>query len=255
MKFRKFIEENNFQHWDQKPLSGYIYDGVFDLNFFNLLKNNVNQILSLETHTTFMTNNCVLNVDDQQYKLGSSIVFGRDQVVIFDYTFNLDWFNQTNESIRPWIMNQVNTDVGPIFNKVIDTVYNMEPFKQNPNDWVIYRLHLNHLKTNEFLTLHYDGNRAYINKAGNDTRLYSVTFYLHDHVPNMGGEIWSVNGFVYKPVANSAIAITGSSCLHGVTANMDNKPRQAFTLRIIHKDDLYLPGSAESNIWSINTLR
>ncbi len=255
MNYKTFVEENNFEHWDQKPLSGYIYDNVFDPKFFNLLKNSVNQILLTGSTTTFMTNNCALNVDGKQYKLGSSKVFGRDQVVIFDYTYNLDWFNQTNDSIRPWIMSQLQNDTGPIFTKVIDTVYNMEPFKQNPDDWVAFRLHFNHLKTDEFLSLHYDSNRNYISKAGNDIRLYSVTFYLNDHIPDMGGELWSVNGFVYKPIANSAIAITGASCFHGITANMNDELRQAFTLRMIHKDDLYLPGSAEQNIWSINTLQ
>jgi hypothetical protein len=81
-----------------------------------------------------------------------------------------------------------------------------------------------------------------------------LTFYLHDHVQNCGGELYSLSGYVYEPKQNEAISINGNGAVHGVNSNMskDKKPRLAFTVRWAHKDDLYLPGSPEKSMWSID---
>lgn len=253
MLIEKFVESTNYSHWDQEPLSGYIYTEVYNNHFLNLLKRNVYGILTSSSTKTFMTNNLVMNVDGKQTKLASSTVFGRNQNVIFDYTFDLNWYQQTTNTIKKFVDSKIASDISPLFQKVVHTIYNVEPFSNNPESWVIYRCHLNNLQQGELLGLHYDGNANIFNTTVSKNRMYSITTYLYDHVENKGGELWSVNGFVYKPKANSMLAIKGVNCLHGVTANMNESPRHAFTVRIAHKDDFYLPGK-DNFIWKLNTL-
>ena len=67
----------------------------------------------------------------------------------------------------------------------------------------------------------------------------------------MGGELWSPNGFVFKPKENSALLVNGHQAIHGVNVNMNTEPRLAFTLRIAHKDDLFLPGSKDKFLYDV----
>jgi hypothetical protein len=87
-------------------------------------------------------------------------------------------------------------------------------------------------------------------------RARTLTFYLHDYVEGQGGELYTHNGYVYKPKQNEAISINGNAVLHGVNANMNSskEPRLAFSVRWVHKDDLYLPGHPDKAMYTHNLL-
>ena len=75
--------------------------------------------------------------------------------------------------------------------------------------------------------------------------------YLYNHIEGEGGEFYTHNGFVYKPKENEAISINGNAVLHGVNSNMNsNIPRLAFSVRWVHKDDLYLPGHPDKSMYT-----
>jgi hypothetical protein len=244
MKCTKFVESYTQNHWNYEALSGYVYENVFEPSFFNLLKNQVYRIFNNSTTNTFLTHNTIFSINNQTKKIVSHKENDREQHVIFDLMFDEEYYFQTHESIKDWAANKINTTISPIFIKCINTFLESEPFNET-NDWICYRLHLNVLEYGKFLSLHLDTNHMMYNtfNAGN-ARTYSTTFYMEDHIENAGGELFSVNGFVYKPKRNSAIAINGNRVLHGVTMNMrpDKKTRLAFTMRFVHIDDLFLPG-------------
>lgn len=92
-------------------------------------------------------------------------------------------------------------------------------------------------------------------KSDYDVRLKSITFYLYDHVEGEGGEFWTPTGFVYKPKVNTALLINGNQVMHGVTQHVGPYPREAFTFRVYHKNDLHLMGDPAKFLFNpLNTL-
>lgn len=251
MKLKSFSEETTFHHWNDKKLNGYIYEDVFDDTFFSTIKKQVENIFAHSNTQTFLTHNTTFSINDQVKKIVSHKQNDREQHVLFDLFFEKDYFYQTKDTIKDWANNITKNSLSPVFFKCIDTFYNVEPF--NNKDWLCYRLHLNVLAYQEFLSLHLDSNHLMYNtKDFTDARVYSITFYLENHIDGAGGELFSINGFTHKPVENSAIAINGNQVLHGVTANMhpEKKTRLAFTMRFAHIDDLLLPGHPNKTLYS-----
>lgn len=256
-KYKYFIENNTYGYLNKSPLEGYIYEDVFDPAFFKNLKNSVQSILDNSDKKTFLTHNTKFTFENKTIRLISHQQNGREQNVIYDLSFEKEWYYQSVDTIKLWSDNLLLNTINPVFYKVIKILETLPPYNLEVDNWIFYRLHLNYLSTDRFLTTHMDSS-PYItdsSKPGSDSgdaRMQSITFYLYDHVENLGGEFWTPNGFVYKPKENTAISINGNKAFHGVTANMCEEPRRAFTIRAVHKDDLYLPGSPDKFLYNVS---
>lgn len=245
MIVEKFREETTENHWNNERLEGYIYKDVFDTKFFNILKDCIENTFSSSSTLTFLTHNTIFSINDKTKKIVSHNQNGREQHVMFDLFFEDDYMYQTPDTIKDWGTNVCRSKLSPILFKTIDHFSNSEPFTDEKDKWLCTRMHLNVLKYSKCLSLHFDGGHIMFNtSSGNHARALSITVYLEDHIEGYGGELFSVNGFLFKPKQNSAIGINGNKVLHGVNMNMkpDKKTRLAFTMRFAHIDDLYLPG-------------
>lgn len=252
MLIQEITESNDYGYWGLQPLNGFIVTDFLDQNLFKQVKQHTYNIFKNGDTNTFYTHGTEFNFNDKKIKLAASYDSHRYQHVIFDLSFSNDWFLQTHETIKSYTEKQLK-EVGPIYYKVYDEVCKLPPFNSEPNKYVCYRLHLNVLKNNELLSLHVDtDSRMFNTYANTKARSYSVTVYLQDHIENMGGEFYTLNGFVYKPKANSAIVIEGSKTYHGITANVRSETRLAFTMRWAHIDDLFLPGTLDNLLYNIN---
>lgn len=245
------------KHFNKKNFNVITYKDIFDSIFYNKLKNSVQSLFGNNT-LTYKTHRTNFNFDDQNFKIVSHKQNAREQQVVFDLTFESDYYFQTKDSIKTWADKFLLENLNPVFFKYLKFFENQEPFNKEPNKWIPIRWHSNILAYTNFLTLHYD-MASYIFNTNNslEARAYSVTFYLYDHEEGMGGEFWSENGFVYKPKQNTAICVNGNCILHGVTENVNpdsdkRNPRLAFTTRWAHIDDLYLPGHPDKSLYKLD---
>jgi hypothetical protein len=251
-----FKEDIKIHHWNRPGLEGYIYDDVFDINFFNQLKNSVRSILELGDTKTYLTHSTTFNINNQNKKIIGHAQNNREQCVMYDISFQKDWYYQTSDTIKDWSDDTIQRQISPLFYRTIKIFENLAPFDLNSDAWVFYRLHLNYLEPKKLLALHNDAAphltkhfEGYIDHRM--ARMFSVTCYLSDHITNSGGELFTPYGFSYAPKANTALCINGNHAIHGVTQNVDSKPRMAFTIRAAHKDDLFLPGSPDKFLYDV----
>lgn len=252
-----FKHNKNFGHFNEQFLEGYIYDNIFSKEFLTNVKAHVTSLVERGERKTFLTSNTEIQFEGQSKKIINHKQNGREQIVIFDLTLTKDYYYQTIDTIKKWSDSEIEKQVNPIFIKTIKLLETLEPFNINKNDWVFNRIHINYLAPFRNLTLHWDTNPALFNDAGGESNnplwkaeQYSVTFYLYDHKEGLGGEFWTPCGFVYKPKANTALCINGSKVFHGVTENIDIKPRLAFTVRALNKNSLYLPGDPSKSLYN-----
>lgn len=257
MDIIEFEEKITVPHFNRIPLKGFIYNDVFEPVFFNTVRNTVKSYLDEGKTTTYLTHSTTFKIDGKSKKIISHAQNNREQVVIYDITFLEDYYHQTTETIKKWADDSIKKAVSPVFYKVIKTIENLTPFVDEKDDWIFYRLHLNYLTQGKYLLTHIDSAPNLTNAKLNDkttdhrdARMASLTFYLYDHKPGLGGELWTPYGFVYKPKANSMINLNGHQAYHGVNENLDSTPRYAFTVRACHKDDLYLPGSPDKLLYN-----
>lgn len=253
----KFKTENYYN--GREGPEGYIYENIFPLSNFNLLKKTIKSTIDNGDRKTFLTNGSKINFDNKKIKLISNAPNMREQVVLYDISYEKEWYYQTKDTIKYWSTDYLKKSLNPIIYKYIHILENLEPFNKNKDDWIFYRTHINYLEYGKGLSLHIDAGNQLFNKKispytidHSDCRLCSVTFYLYNHTPNMGGELWSPTGFVYKPKENSAICLTnGNRAIHGVSYNMNKDPRLAFTIRVAHKEDLFLPGHPDKYLYDV----
>jgi hypothetical protein len=253
MQIEPIKDGENLGLYNLNSLNGYIvYDFLTD-SLFNQIKKHTIEIFKHSTTNTFLTHTTQFTHNNQKIKLGASNESKRYQNVIFDFTLERDWYFQTEDTINDYI-NQRMLDISPLFQKFIKEVKKIPPFSDEPNRWVCYRQHLNVMDKHGLLALHLDGAPTQFKTSSPiESRSASVTFYMHDHIEGKGGELWSVNGFVFKPKSNSMVVLTsGSSCFHGVTANMNDRVRLGFTTRWAHIDDLFLPGHPDKCLYKID---
>lgn len=231
-----------------------MYDNVFEESFLNTLTKNIQNIITVTNKNTFFTHNTVFSIENKKRKIVSHQQNGREQNVIYDLTFDKEWYYQNTNTIKEWSDNKIKEQVSPIFQKCIRKIESLPPAINNIDDFIFYRCHINYLSYQKLLSLHFDGNPILYSRDQKKVRMYSFTFYLYDHIEGLGGELWTINGFSYKPKKNSAILINGNQVLHGVTMNMNKDPRLAFTVRLIHKEDLFLPGHPDKYLYNVNAI-
>jgi len=254
MEIQPFQEEKSYNHWGEYALKGYIYKDVYPSNFFDYLKRLINATYENSSTNTFLTHNTTFTYEKKEYNIIHHKQNGREQNVVYDLSFQKDWWYQTHDTIKEWSDDKIKQLCNLAFYKHTRTFLDLPPFNSEPHKYVPYRMHLNVLTSGKNLGTHIDG--SIINYSVRhiwNARLYSLTFYLYDHVENCGGELFSINGFCYKPKANTGILINGNQVGHGVSANInhEHKIRLAFTTRYIHIDDLYLPGSPEQHLFDL----
>jgi len=255
LEISHFTESYNKNIQGSSRLTGYLFDNLFDIRYFHLIQRHINQIVNLSSKITYLTHNTSFSYEDKDINLGSNLHSNREQNIIYDLTFNSEYYLQTKDTIKEWSTKKIQNSVSPIFQKCINELQKLPPIKENPNDWIFYRCHVNYLPYLKYLSLHYDGSPILFNtNSPKDARMFSFTHYLHDSLEGFGGELWSVNGFVYKPKQNAALMINGNQVLHGVTQNKHTEARLAFTMRIVHKDDLYLPGHPSKWLYDVSSI-
>lgn len=253
LEIQHHVEEFPSKHWVQRHFTACIYKNVFDEKFFNQLKKSVLQLLD-NNNLSFAIHRTTFNFEGQSKKIVSHKQNGREQQVIYDMTFEKDWWHQTSDTIKSWSDNYLIQKINPVFYRYLKFFEEQSPFNEDPECWIPFRWHINILTHSKFLMLHMDMNDQYFNTKGTeDARAKSLTFYFDDHVEGYGGEFWTDTGFVFKPKTNHAILINGNEALHGVCANMNPNglPRLAFTVRWAHKDDLYLPGHPDKALYKL----
>jgi 2OG-Fe(II) oxygenase superfamily len=251
-----YKEDIAYKHWNEDKLEAYIHKNVLSDNLFEAIKKNVKSILNTSTDT-FLTHNTIFSLNNQTKKIISHKQNAREQHVIFDLTFDSEYYFQTVDTIKEWTINKLQYSISPVFYKFIKIIENLEPFKNNLGVYLPLRQHINVLKYGSYLGYHRDTSNAHFKTADlSKARCYSLSFYLEDHIEGYGGELYTLNNFVYKPVANSAIVFNGNQIMHGVTQNKNpNKTtRLAFTIRYAHKDDLFLPGHPDKHLWKMEHL-
>jgi hypothetical protein len=245
----KFTEPVNYNHWECPALSGYIYSNVLEEHFFKSIKKEAATIVDSQNKFTYLTNALTYVDNGKTVKLGLNPSNGRYQNVLFDITYHQDYWYQTENTIQKWADDYIRETCSPKFVKFLKTMKTVEPF--NDNKWIPYRLHINYLFTLEDLSLHLDTNTM-LYKDYENSKAFSLTYYLHNHKPNTGGELYSINGWSFKPKENVAVAINGHHVLHGVTRNINEETRLAFTTRWIHVDDMYLPGHPDKMLYKLD---
>lgn len=253
MLIKQFEEEVLYTHLIPEKLKGYIYEELFDQHYFLKLKKYVESIFSKTKTTTFKTQGATVHFEGKKHRLVFNKTAHREQHVMFDFSFDKEWYYQTPDTIKEWSTYKLNSEVSPFFSSYIHKIQSLPPYNLDASNWIPLRLHMNVLKYGNCLALHHDGSPFLYNLS--TVRLHSLTFYLYDHIENCGGELWTLNGFVYKPKQNSAILLeNGSRVMHGVSANMnpEQKTRLAFTCRFVHKDDLFLYGHPDKHLYKID---
>lgn len=248
----KFCEPENYAHWDTPNLSGYIYHNVLNPYLFQGIKKEIRNIINSESKSTFLTNTTIIHDNDKKIKIGANYSNDRYQNVLFDLSFHNDYWYQTTDTIATWAYGIIYNTSSPYFIKYIDIMRNVEPF--NDPKWLPIRLHLNYLNTNDDLSLHIDGNPLLFKNNLIENKALSLTYYTHNHKPNLGGELFTINGWSFKPQENTAIAMNGNQVLHGVTANQTDEARLAFTMRWVYTDDLFLPGHPDKHLYKMDHL-
>lgn len=257
MIITEYIEDTASIHWFEKKIHAYVYVDVFDESFFNKLKNAISALFRTNKSTTYKTHRTTFMVENESYKIVSHGTNNREQQVVYDLTFEDQWFYQNRDTVKEWSNNWLMNNINPVFYRYLQFFEKQKPFNYQPDHWVPFRWHANILSYDKFLSLHFDMNDQYFNtKSACYARAVSVTFYLYDQKENTGGEFWSESGFVYRPRANTGICVNGNEVQHGVNANMDPdatkiEPRLAFTTRWAHIDDLLLPGHPDKLLYNL----
>jgi hypothetical protein len=252
MRVEEYVGTHS-KHWECDRVEAYIFTDIFDAKFVNDLERCIVNLLDRKS-LTYLTHRTTFSFENQNKRIISHKQNNREQQVIYDLTFQKEWWHQTKDTIKSWADSYIPLHINPVFYKYLKFFENQLPIASEPNRWIPFRMHMNLLEYSNFLGIHSDMNDQYFKtESKGQARARSVTFYFEDHVLGQGGEFWGEEGFVYKPKRNSALSINGNSNLHGVAANMapDKKPRMAFTTRWAHIDDLYLPGHPDKALWKL----
>jgi hypothetical protein len=260
MIISEYISEKTDIHWEDvaKPLHLYKYTDVYDDYFYKYLKAAiVSQVDNKNTDLTYLAHRTSFNFNERTLHVVSHKPNNRVQEVVYDLTFVKDYWHQTKDTIYEWSWDYLQRNIHPVFFKHLLTFKDVAPHSDEPNSYIPYRWHLNYLEYSSYLHMHLDTNHQYFNTVtANFARVRSLTFYLHNHIPDYGGELYFMNGHVYRPKENEGVLINGSQAMHGVNSNMNpnKKPRLAFTTRWAHKDDLYLPGDPNNAMYKLELL-
>ena len=248
----RFKRDVTWLHFSNKPLEGYIYKDVLPSNLFNSVRNSIKAYIREKNTNTFLRSGTEIELNNKKIKLYSPGHEDRDQIVMIDLSFEKEWYHQTIDTIKDWSDEILKLKLNPHMMRSLQYIEQLEPFKSK--EFVFNRIHINYLAKDKILGLHKDGGNLIFNSKKLDVVNYSITYYLYDHIEGLGGEFWSPCGFVYKPKENTALVINGQQSMHGVTQNISDTPRLAFTIRASHKSTLHLPGHPDKFLWDLSAI-
>ena len=244
MQIEHITKDKPNPHWSiQNSLNAYIYTDVYSDQLYNKIEQTVLSQLDNPNTDTYKTHATTFSHNNKKFHVSKHKQNDREQLVVYDLTFEKDYWHQTIDTIHDWSWQYLQNNIHPLFYRHLTTFKNLEPFADEPDSWIPYRWHFNYNLYTKYLALHTDMADTYFNTPNSwAARGKSVTFYLHDYIEDGGGEFYTLGGdFVYRPKKNQALCINGNGITHGVNSTMtdDGKPRLAFTVRWAHKDDLY----------------
>ena len=245
----RFKRDTAWQHYDNKPLEGYIYKDVLPSNLFESVRKSIKAYIAEKNTNTFYRSATEIVLPNKKIQLYSHGHDDRDQIVMVDLSFEKDWYYQTHDTIKEWSDEKLKSKLNPHMMRTLQHIEKLTPF--DSNDYVFNRIHINYLEPNKMLGLHKDGGNLIFNSKTSEIINHSVTVYLYDHIEGLGGEFWGPCGFVYKPRQNTALVVNGQQATHGVTQNISDSPRLAFTIRASHKSTLHLPGHPDKFLWDV----
>jgi hypothetical protein len=256
MQIEHITKDKPNPHWSiQNSLNAYIYTDVYSDQLYNKIEQTVLSQLDNPNTDTYKTHATTFSHNNKKFHVSKHKQNDREQLVVYDLTFEKDYWHQTIDTIHDWSWQHLQNNIHPLFYRHLTTFKNLEPFADEPDSWIPYRWHFNYNKYSKYLALHTDMADTYFNTPNSwAARGKSVTFYLHDYIEDGGGEFYTLGGdFVYRPKKNQALCINGNGITHGVNSTMtdDGKPRLAFTVRWAHKDDLYLPGHPDKTLYKL----
>jgi len=252
-----YIEDTPDIHWPDilQPLNLYTYKNVYDDHIYKQLKNTIVSHLNNHNQVTsagYKTHNTTFIHNDKKLHLLSNVskTVQRYQQVFFDLSMERNYWNQTKDTIHDWAWNELHKTTHPLMYHHLSHFKSIEPHDED--SWIPVRCHINYLEYTKYLYMHIDMQDSIFNTPmASFAKARTLTFYLYNHIEGEGGEFYTHNGFVYKPKENEAISINGNAVLHGVNSNMNNDvPRLAFSVRWVHKDDLYLPGHPDKSMYT-----
>lgn len=248
----QYFEKSTNSHWGDHTLKFYIYENICDEREYKGLENTVYNLYS-NSHASYLIHGTSMNVNNQRMHLISSDASKRYQEIPFDWSYSKHWYKQSRDNIKKFTDDQLLNYTDPKFYKFVKRMETFPPFNSEPQNWICYRMHINILDYTKFLSSHRDGGNYLYNKEPKDVRFFSCTYYLWDHKENEGGEFWTIDGHIYKPKKNTAIALNGHQVIHGVTQNMNpnKEPRLGFTTRWIHADDIVFENQSDRIIYSL----
>jgi len=257
MRIDHYVEDIPDVHWEEitQPLNLYTYSNVYDEHIYSQLKSTI--VSQLENHSkiTYKTHGTTFNHNNRTLHVVAHQQNNRLQRVLFDLTFTKNYWYQTPDTVYEWAWNELHKTIHPLLFHHLSTFKNTAPHDDSPDCWIPTRCHINYLEHSQYLFTHVDmADQIFNTPIGQMARARTLTFYLHNHVAGKGGEFYTHNGHIYKPKENEAISINGNAVLHGVNSNRSQTPRLAFSVRWVHKDDLYLPGDPDNSMYTQNLL-
>jgi hypothetical protein len=244
----KFNHDKSWNHYDSKQIEGYIYTDIFPSSQFSSIKKTIESYIDSRSTNTFLMSGTEIALNGKKIKLYSHQENDREQIVLIDQSFEKEWYYNTIDTIKEWSDHNLKEKLNPYISYALHRIEQLEPF--NNKEYIFNRIHINYLEPGKMLGLHKDGGFLIFNEDKTHTN-YSITTYLYDHKEGLGGEFWGPCGFVYKPKANSTLVVNGQDAIHGVTQNISDVPRLAFTIRATHKKSLYLPGHPDKFLWNV----
>lgn len=246
----KFKHNVLWKHYDNEQLEGYIYKNLFPSNLFPYIQTAIKALVDNRNTKTYMMSGTEIVLNNKKIKLFDHQQNDREQIVLIDQSFEKEWYFQTIDTIKDWSDKNIREKLTPHISYALHQIEKLEPF--STKEYVFNRIHINYLEPGKMLGLHKDGGQLIFN-SDKSHKNYSITVYLYNHNDGLGGEFWSPCGFVYKPKANTALVVNGQYATHGVTQNISDIPRLAFTVRASHKSSLYLPGHPDKFLWDVSS--
>ena len=257
MRIDHYVEDIPDVHWEEitQPLNLYTYSNVYDEHIYSQLKSTIVSQLENYSKITYKTHGTTFNHNNKTLHVVAHQQNNRLQRVLFDLTFPKNYWYQTPDTVYEWAWNELHKTIHPLLFHHLSTFKNTAPHDDSPDCWIPTRCHINYLEHSQYLFTHVDmADQIFNTPIGQMARARTLTFYLHNHVAGKGGEFYTHNGHIYKPKENEAISINGNAVLHGVNSNRSQTPRLAFSVRWVHKDDLYLPGDPDNSMYTQNLL-
>ena len=133
------------KHWSiQNTLDAYVYKDVYSDAIYSQLEQTVLSQVAVTNTSTYKTHGTTFSHNNKKFSLVSHKQNDRNQIVVYDLTFEKDYWHQTKDTIHDWSWQYLQTNIQPLFYRHLTTLKNLEPFADEPDSWIPYRWHFNY---------------------------------------------------------------------------------------------------------------